>query len=366
MKLFSINLLCILFLLPIIGLANNGIKKGNHIEEKRIHKEFKFVEGMLLNINNSYGNIDITAWDGNKIIVDVLIIVNAKSEVEAKQLINRIDVNYNVNRDDGIVTLLTKKETYKHKDYREVHYQVKVPKNCHLNIYNNYGDISIDESEASISLKTYYGNIKAGKLMGTSKLETSFSQRNTFEYIKNGAIKGQFCDYKIKKAETLDIVEMTSSNGVINNVDNLKYKCNYGSLMIDNINTSIDGKGEYLTTNIENFLATEKIKIEAYYGYVDVKNWNNSLAEFDIDNAKLVLGYNSEIPFGINLLTRNCKTESVLNSIPKELKSNHVDNKGSNQRYYVYHLKATHINHTLIKLANGILRFRKSESILQQ
>ena len=292
MKLFNIKLLCFLFILPLMAFANNGLKKGKHQEEKRIHKEFKFVEGMLLNIHNSYGNIDITAWDGNKIIVDVLVIVNGKDEDEAKQLINKIDVGYKVNYDDGIIAIITKKENYKHHEYREVHYQVKVPKNCHLNIYNNYGDISIDESDASISLKTYYGNIKAGNLTGITKLETSFSQRNTFDYIKNGTLKGQFCDYRIKKAGTLDIVEMTSSNGVINNVNNLKYKCNYGSLMIDNVNTSVDGKGEYLTTTIENCLANEKLEIEAYYGYVDIKNWNNSFARFDIDNAKLALGYN--------------------------------------------------------------------------
>jgi len=364
MKLFNINLLCFLFLLPIMAFANNGIKKGKHQEEKRIHKEFKFVEGMLLNIHNSYGNIDITAWDGNKIIVDVLVIVNGKNETEAKQLINKIDVSYSVNIHDGIVTLLTKKKTYKHHEYREVHYQVKIPKNCHLNIDNNYGDISIDESEASISLKTYYGNIKAGRLMGTSKIETSFSQHNTFEYIKNGAIKGQFCDYKIKKAETLDIVEMTSSNGVINSIDNLKYKCNYGSLIIENINTSINGKGEYLTTNIENCFATEKIEIEAYYGYVDIKNWNNSSAVFDIDNAKLALGYNPKIPFAFNLLTRGSTTESILNSIPTDLKGCHCDDKGNNQRYCGYYIKESRENYMLLKIANGMLRLKKSESKL--
>jgi len=361
MKLFNINLLCFLFLLPVMGFANNGEKKGKHTEEKRIHKEFKFVEGMNLNIHNSYGNIDITAWDGDKIIVDVLVIVNGKSETEVKQLINKIDVTYNVNHNDGIVTLLTKKKTYKHHEYREIHYQVKVPKNCHLNIDNNYGDISIDESEASISLKTYYGNIKAGRLMGITKLETSFSQRNTFEYIKNGAIKGQFCDYTIKKAETLDVVEMTSSNGVINNVDNLKYKCNYGSLMIDNIHTSIDGKGEYLTTNIENCLATKKVKIEAYYGYIDIKNWNNSSAEFDIDNAKLAIGYNPKVPFEFNLLTKGSTTESILHSIPPELKGCHCDDKGNNQSYCGYYLEQSHKNYMLLKIANGMLRIKKSE-----
>lgn len=364
MKLFNIKLLCFVLLLPIIGFSNNGIGKGKHIEEKRIHKEFKFTEGMLLNIHNSYGNIDLTAWDGNKIIVDILVIVNGKDETEAKQLINKIDVTYSVNKQDGIVTLLTKKKTYKHHEYREIHYQVKVPKNCHLNIDNNYGNISIDESDASVALKTYYGNIKAGKLTGTSKLETSFSQRNTFEYIKNGAIKGQFCDYTIKKAGALDIVEMTSSNGVINIVDNLKYNCNYGSLMIDNVNTSIDGKGEYLTTTIENCFTTEKTEIEAYYGYVDIKNWNNSSAVFDIDNAKIALGYNPEIPFAFNLLTRGCTTESILNSIPSNFKGGHCDDKGNNQRYCGYHIEASRKNYMLLKMANGILRFRKSEPIV--
>jgi len=361
MKLFNIKLLCFLFLLPTLAFPNNGVKKGKHSEEKRIHKEFKFTEGMLLNIHNSYGNIDITAWNGNKIIVDVLVIVNGKSEAEAKQLINKIDVTYSVNLNDGIVTLLTKKKTYKHHESREIHYQVKVPKKCHLNIYNNYGDISIDESEASVFLKTYYGNIKAGRLTGITKLETSFSQRNTFEYIENGTLKGQFCDYNIKKSGRLNIVEMTSSNGMINTVDHLKYKCNYGSLIIENVNTSIDGKGEYLTTNIENCFATEKTEIEAYYGYVDIKNWNNSSAEFDIDNAKLALGYNSETPFAFNMLTRGSTTESILNSIPPELKGCHCDDKGNNQRYCGYYIEESRENYMLLKIANGMLRIKKSE-----
>jgi len=364
MKSFNIKLLCFLLILPIMSFAKNGVKKGNHTEEKRIHKEYKFVEGMLLNIHNSYGNIDITAWDGNKIIVDVLVIVNGKDKAEAKKLVSRIDIGYKVNYDDGIIAIITKKENYKHHEYREVHYQVKVPKNCHLNIYNNYGDISIDESEASISLKTYYGNIKAGRLMGITKLETSFSQRNTFEYIKNGTIKGQFCDYNIKKAGKLDIVEMTSSNGVINYVDDLKYKCNYGSLMIDTINNTIDGKGEYLTTTIENCFATEKTEIEAYYGYVDIKNWNNSSALFDISNAKIALGYNFQTSFSINISTRDCTTESIQNSIPKELKWNHYDDKGNNQKYYIYHLEEFYVNHSVLKLTNGILRIRKPEPIV--
>jgi len=365
MKLFNIKLLCFLFILPLVAFAKNGIKKGKHQEEKRIHKEFKFVEGMLLNINNSYGNIDITAWDSDKIIIDVLVIVNGKNQAEAKQLINKIDVSYSLNLDDGIVTILTKKKTYKHHEYREIHYQVKVPKNCHLNIDNNYGDISIDESEASISLKTYYGNIKAGNLTGITKLETSFSQRNTVDYIKNGTIKGRFCDYRIKKAGTLDIVEMISSNGVINNVANLKYKCNYGSLMIDNINTSIDGKGEYLTTNIENCLATEKVKIEAYYGYVDVKNWNNKIASFDIDNAKLSIGYTENKPFNLNMSMIDCSTESILKGLSLGFTKKTLVIRKKNSSYSGYYLKNNETNFISLRITNGILRMKKVLPILQ-
>jgi len=360
MKSFNIKLICLLFFLPFVVSANNGIKKGKHTEEKRIHKEFKFVKGMLLNINNSYGNIDITAWDGNKIIVDVLVIVNSKSEAEAKQLINKIDVTYSVNSDDGIVTLLTQKKTYKHHEYREIHYQVKVPKNCHLNIDNNYGNISIDESEASISLKTYYGNIKAGSLTGITKLETSFSQRNTIEYIKNGTIKGQFCDYNIKKAGTLNIVEMTSSNGMINDVDHLKYKCNYGSLMIENINRSIDGKGEYLTTNIESCFASEKIKIEAYYGYVDIKYWNNNRACFDIDNAKLSLGYAENKPFKLNIGMIECSSETILKGLPDEFTKTLLDVGKKKSSYSGYYLNDNQSHFASLRITNGILRMKKN------
>ena len=103
----------------------------------------------------------------------------------------------------------------------------------------------------------------------------------------------------------------------------------------------------------------------AYYGYVDIKNWNNSSAVFDIDNAKLALGYNPKIAFAFNLLTRGSTTESILNSIPPELKGCHCDDKGNNQRYCGYYIEQSRKNYMLLKIANGMLRFRKQDPIIQ-
>ncbi|MFD0963742.1 hypothetical protein [Pseudofulvibacter geojedonensis] len=362
MKLYKIVLLLCFLLVNQFLEASNG-EKFSHMDEKKIHREFKYKPGMLLNVHNSYGNIDITAWEGNKIIVDALVIVKGETKAEVDELLKKVDIAFSENLKEGIITLLTRKETYKYNDYREIHYQIKVPKSCHLSITNNYGDISLDASNASVSLKAYYGNIKAGKLNGVAKIETSFSQRNSFDYIKKGTIKGQFCDYKIMKSEVLEIRDMASSNGVIQEVSNLKYKCNYGSLTIGNVTNSLEGKGEYLTMNIENSNVQEKMKIEAYYGYVDIKNWNNYSAEFDIDNAKLILGYNNNISFGYNILTRDCIVESIINNLPKDFKRHHSDDKGNNQRICGYFKEKFSKNYLLLEMVNSILKFENSKPI---
>lgn len=363
MKLYKVIVLLGFLVVSQIILANND-KKFSHMDKKKIHREFRYRPGMLLNVHNSYGNIDITAWEGNKIIVDALVIVKGKSKKEVDELLKKVDIAFSENLSEGIITLLTRKETYKYNDYREIHYQIRVPKTCHLEIANNYGDISIDESEASVKLKAYYGNIKAGKLNGIAKIATSFSQRNTFEYINKGAIKGQFCDYSITKAEELDIRDMVSSNGVIQEVSKLKYNCNYGSLTIGNLTRKVIGKGEYLTMNIEHSNATEKMKIEAYYGYVDIKNWNNFSAEFDIDNAKLSLGYNEETSFAFNVLTRTGSIASIVKSIPTAFKNNDCK-KGNTQRYCGYYKDKDSKNQLSLQIVNGILRIEKSSPIAQ-
>ncbi len=77
---------------PILGMANNG----ENIEKRRtISKSYNVGPDDRLSIENSFGNVVITTWDKNEILVEIEIGVNAPSEEKAQQMMDLINVKDN-------------------------------------------------------------------------------------------------------------------------------------------------------------------------------------------------------------------------------------------------------------------------------
>ena len=72
-------------LAPIIGLGNNENPKGKYFKEKTIKKEFSVNSDALLKINNSYGNLNITSWNENRVLIEVHIKTNGNNEERFKK-----------------------------------------------------------------------------------------------------------------------------------------------------------------------------------------------------------------------------------------------------------------------------------------
>lgn len=81
MKPIYYKLIYILLLIPAISLGNGDIrKKGKYTKEKSMKKEFSVSSDALLKISNDYGNLDITSWDQDKIVMEINIKVNGNDE----------------------------------------------------------------------------------------------------------------------------------------------------------------------------------------------------------------------------------------------------------------------------------------------
>lgn len=362
MKLFKI--LIIALLLPIISVANNGKKTGKYTKTKEIHKEFTVRPNTEFIMENLYGNVDIIAWDGDKIIIDSQIIVNGEVEQSVNSALKKIFITFVEDKKKNTLNVLTK-GTGDIKEHREVHFQIKIPRTNPLNIYNQYGNISIDETNANASLLTNYGNLIAGKLNGQStKLFFGYSQSSTIDYIKNGYIWGSFSDYKIGDAEELFLENMHSSNGKINNVKRLKFEdCSYGTLTIDNVSESINGKGEYLTTIVNNS-SGNSLNIKSKYGTIDIKKWSNKSAHFEVSQTKLSLGYFENTPFNMDLNVNSCANfvNSTISSLPVEIKQNITDLNNKKRKFSSYYITKNNSRKLTINMTKGILRFNKVEN----
>ena len=67
------NVFFALLLIPALALANNNDRKGKSTKEKTLHEEYTVSPNATVEIDNSYGNIDVVTWNENRVVIDVTI-----------------------------------------------------------------------------------------------------------------------------------------------------------------------------------------------------------------------------------------------------------------------------------------------------
>tara|TARA_B100000767_G_scaffold187773_1_gene175125 strand:- start:399 stop:686 length:288 start_codon:yes stop_codon:yes gene_type:complete len=68
-----------------IGFYTNDVAKiGSDSLKKKIHKEIQVSKDALIEIDSSYGDLNITSWDQYKVVIDVLINVKGKNSKRVK------------------------------------------------------------------------------------------------------------------------------------------------------------------------------------------------------------------------------------------------------------------------------------------
>lgn len=360
MKLFKTNLLVLLLLFPLLTFANTGKRTGKHTKEKTIHKEFTVLPTTKLEIWNSHGNIDISTWDGDKISIDAHIIVNGNNEQNLTNALKEIQLNFTADDNKKKVKAETK-GLGNIKLHKEIHYQIRVPRTCPLWITNHYGNVIIDETDANVDIGVAYGSVIAGKLNGINSVAISYSQNTKIKFARTMTAYVYFADFKVEESRQLHIKKMQSSNISIGEIWSLTFTdCNYGTLEVDSITNGINGSSEYLTTNIKSIKGDLPIIMNAKYGSINIGNWDNLYANFDLYGTRLSLGYSDKIPFDVDLNVKGCIISTTVGALPKTVQGNLITI--SDKEYSGYHIKKHSGRKLNIKIAKGILRFNKVEN----
>ena len=72
------KLLLVFLLMPLVIFASD--KKGKHTKTKSFNKEYKVDGDNTVKISNKYGNIDITTWSENRVVIEVVVTTNGNDE----------------------------------------------------------------------------------------------------------------------------------------------------------------------------------------------------------------------------------------------------------------------------------------------
>lgn len=306
----------ILFLLPAIIFAND-ISNGKYNKEKTIKKEYTVSSNALLKISNSYGNLNIVTYSGNKIVFEINIKVSGNDEEKVQKKLDDINVNFNANSN------LVEANTIFNKDKKswwnwggnnninmEINYVVKLPITNSVDLNNDYGNINLDKLEGKATINCDYGKITTKELMAENNM-LSFDYTNNcyFEYINSGKINADYSGFTVSKTKKLDInADYTSST--IEVAEDVNYNCDYGSINIKKLN-NVNGNGDYLTTRLGEVY--KNVTIKGDYGSLKINQMTANAGNITIqsDYLGITIGYHPDYNFKFDISTEYSSLKST-------------------------------------------------------
>ena len=329
------KILVLLLIMPALLFANNG--KFKYKKEKTIKKEFSVNANAELEVDNSFGNVEIVTWNENRIEIVVTITTEGNSEEKTQKRLDEINVAFSATASN-----VSAKTTFQKKGSRswfgsndnssmEINYRIKMPITNSLDLSNDYGSINITKLEGQAKISCDYGQMIIGELMADNNaLNFDYTSKSTIEYMKSGSINADYSGFTLDKSENIEL-NADYTNSKIGEVNNLDYNCDYGKITVDNV-TNLEGVGDYISHRIGN--VSGSLSINADYGSIKIDKVKSSAKNIEIgaDYTSIKMGYESDYNFNftINLRYAGFNGED-------ELTMRHSSTDNSSKKYSGFH-----------------------------
>jgi hypothetical protein len=241
-----------IFALPALVMANDGKLKGKYTKEKTISKEYDVNSDAVLKVSNSYGNLTLTSWNENRIVIEVLIKTNGNNEDKVQKKLDEITVAFEASSD--MVSAKTKFNKDKGWGWNwgsngnvnmQIDYTIKVPIKNSVHLSNDYGNISLDRIDGYAKISCDYGRLDIGELHGRNNdLNFDYTSKSSIGYMRSGNIRADYSGFTIEKAGDL-VLNADYTNSNIGEMNNLQYASDYGNLVVGTAD-SVTGSGDYI------------------------------------------------------------------------------------------------------------------------
>ncbi len=302
----------ILFVLPLAVKADpcDSGWKGKYTKEKTIKREFNVNSDALFKVKNSYGNLNITSWNENKVMIEVHIKTNGNNESRVQERLNEIDVYF-----ENEASYVAARTRFGDKDRNwgwswgkknnvnvQVNYTIKLPVKNSVHLNNDYGNIYLDRIDGHAKINCDYGKIEVGELRGrNNELRFDYTSRSTFEYVNSAEIIADYSGFTIEKAGDLT-VKADYTNAVINEMGNLDYSSDYGSMEVGHVK-NVQGNGDYIGIKLGEVHGN--VDVSADYGSVKISKMMPEAGDVNIktDYTGIKIGYDPGYHFDFDITT---------------------------------------------------------------
>lgn len=324
-----------LALLPLVMVANNGKLKGRYTKEKTIKKEFNVNSDALFKVKNSYGNLNITSWNEDRVVMEIHIQTSGNNEERVEKRLAEIDVDFETS--NSLVSARTRfgdggrnwgwNWGKRNNVNVQVNYTVKIPVKNSVSLSNDYGNIYLDRVDGHAKISCDYGKIDVGELRGrNNELRFDYTSRSNFEYINSAEIIADYSGFTVEKAGNLTI-KADYTNSVVNQMENLEYNTDYGSMEIKEVN-NVNGSGDYVGLKLGTVHGN--VNITSDYGSLKIANMADDAGNMDIrtDYTGIRIGYSPGYHFNFEISAEYAGVNGI---DPFEI---NISKEKSREKYY--------------------------------
>lgn len=216
---------------------NNSKKKYEFVKKKEYNKTYTVSSSEKLDIQNSFGSVEVHTWNKNEIKVDVNIEVTANTDAYAQKIADRINVSDSRSSNE-ISFKTTIKDINNSKDEKstmEVNYTISMPSSNPLHIKNEFGSTTIPDYQGEVDLTSKFGALTTGVLNHVKNIDVEFG-KGIFQSISNGSVT-----VKYSKAEFSRLVGNIKMN--------LEF-CGITKINMDNSLSDLDIRASYSSVNL--------------------------------------------------------------------------------------------------------------------
>lgn len=271
---------------------------------KSIEKTFYLVKDGLLEINNSFGNVNIQTWDKPSVYIKVTVEVTGGNDDQILKQLNNIEVDFSassskVSARTAINEINSSNWNWFKNNARtnmKINYEIRMPDTATLNVYNDYGTISLDRLLGPATLQCDYGRIAVNHLLNENNLiKADYTTNSHVNYMKAGTIKADYSAFKIYGAERID-VSGDYSKFSFELVKNLEYNTDFSTIKVDKA-TTINGRGDYTTQQLGTI--ERSVEINSDFGSITVDRMGSQFKNVTIKSeyTKVNIGYDAAASF---------------------------------------------------------------------
>ena len=286
-------------LLALALLMAIGVQAGTE-KTKSFHEEYSVDANALVDISNKYGKVHIGTWDQNKVVIDVVVKVEATSDDKAQKILDRINIEFGSSSSMVQATTIVEKTKVNSNQQLKIDYTITMPSSARLDLTNRFGDVFITEINGTTHLNLSYGNLDVKALNNVaSTLDLAFSEGNIGTFVGRN-VELAYSELKINKASDLSIdsqfseLEVGEAKDVTDDsqYDDHKFgtvtsyngDCQFTDVHIDQLSGRLILDGQYGELSVDKIEAGfSKVNIDNQFGEIDLGFASGSSFELDAD-----------------------------------------------------------------------------------